>query len=153
MQNLVPTDAIQNSKIATTFLTLGLQLSKPGIFVLYDKAHPKSTGGVAHFIFESSLSNTVQKYRKIYEAGIADVTLDDFLDRLKDDLPADKHAALETHINEALVVYGKKLLDNYNVVIKTVKHETAHFAVVGGEPVYSRGEIAGLQNFAIKSVK
>jgi hypothetical protein len=147
----VPIDAITNTKVATVLATLGLTLA--GTFITYDKEHPQSSGGVAHFVFETSLNNTVQKYLAIYDAGIADVTLDKFLDSLKGQLPDAILIELEAKFAEALVVYGRKFLDNYNVVVKSLKKDIAKFVVTGGEPVYSGGEIAGIQNFSVKGVK
>ena len=156
MQNpssVVPLDAIKNTKQATTFLTLGLSLARPGIFITYDEDNRRSSGGVAHFLFETNVENTVAKYAKIYQEGTADVILDEFLGSLRGQVPDPVLAELETKIAEALIVYGKKLLDNYNVVVRALKDDIAKFVVTKGEPVYSGGKIVGLQNFTVRGVK
>jgi hypothetical protein len=152
MQNLIPTDSITDTKMAATLATLSLQFAKPGIFTLLDKDSPASTGGQAHYIFESSLSNTVRKYVKIYEDGVADVTLDEYLDTLKGKLSDKEWLELETKITEALVVYGKKILQNYSTLVHFIKSDVGKFIRTGGDPVIHKGEVMGLQNFAIKPV-
>ncbi len=152
--SLIPLDGITNTKQAAVLATLGLNFARPGIYKTFDEDHPpKATGGTAHFLFESSASNTVQKYIRIYEEEIADVTLDDFLESLKAELPAVKHAELERHIIEALLVYGKKILKNYETLVRFIKGDVAKFVVTGGDPVYAEGRIAGIQNFSLRGLK
>jgi hypothetical protein len=149
----IPVDGISNTKQAATFCTLGLTLAQPGLYVVFDKDHPRSSGGTAKFIFETNLANTVQRYVQIYEEGMADIDLDNFLDGLKADLSAEKHADLEKHISEALLVYGKKILANYSTLVAFLKSDVNKFVMTGGDPVYSQGRVVGLQNFQMKGVK
>jgi hypothetical protein len=149
----IPVDGISNTKQAATFCTLGLALAQPGMFVVFDKDHPRSTGGTAKFLFESNLANTVQRYVKIYEDGLADLDLDNFLEELKVDLSPEKHADLEKHITEALLVYGRKILANYSTLVAFLRSDVNKFVLTGGDPVYSEGKVVGLQNFQMKGCK
>jgi hypothetical protein len=149
----VPIDAVQNTKFATTLLTLGLQLQKPGIFVVYSKENPVSSGGTAFFIFETNLNNLVQSYLKIWDENIADVALDEFLEKLKTSLPADLHKELETKIAESLITYGNKLISNYQIVVRDLRKEIPKFVLTGGEPVYCKGQFAGIQNFNLQGIE
>jgi hypothetical protein len=148
----VPAGAIQNSKVAATFLTLGLKLQRPGIFVTLDKSHPASSGGVANFLFESNINNSVAQYLQTYEEGTADAALDAYLSNLP--LSPTQRAELNKRFAAGLIVWGRRILDNYTVVVRAVKSEVNRFVVAGGEPVYSNtGALAGIQNFTITQLK
>ncbi len=154
--SLVPLDDITNTKKAATLVTLGLKLAPPplGIYKTFDEKHPpKKTGGLAHFVFESSVNNTVQKYLRIYDEGVSDVTLDNFLESLKSELPAARHAELERHIVESLLVWGRKILQNYAFLVQFINGDVSKFVVTGGDPVYAEGRLAAIQNFSLRVLK
>ena len=154
MNNSIPISSIQNTKLACALMTLGCELKKPlGVFITYDLKHPQSTNGVAHFLFENNLTLDVQKYCKSYEENIADVTLDEHLETLKEKLSKEEFKSLEDHITHALMAYSNKLLSNYQVICKDLKERIHKYAVTGGSPVYDQGKIVGIQEFSIRRVK
>lgn len=149
-------DAVTNTKKATVLITLGLALAKPGVFILYDKENPKSSGGVAHFLFESNLANLVRQCLRIYDEGRADGDLENFINAAKGKSPEvdDFIRALEPVIRDALLVYGRRFLDNYQVIVKSLKTDIAAYVKTGGTPVYDRhGKFAGIQDFSVKGVR
>lgn len=148
ISSLIPTQDVVNTKFVAVAMVLGLKLQKPGIYVTLDKENPASTGGVGHFLFETNLQNSVGRYLEIFEARTADADLETYLATLK--LKPEQLAELEKKIAEALIVYGSKFLDQYQIVVKYVKEEVKRFVRTGGEPVYSNtGKLAGLQNFKL----
>ena len=157
MHHTVLVDAVTNPRQATVFITLGLQLQKPGVFILYDKDHPKqTTGGKAHFLFESNLANAVRQYLRTYEEGHADGDLETFLREAKGKSPElDAFIAkLEPVIRDALIVYGRRFIDNYQVIVKSLKSEIATYVLTGGTPIYDNtGKYAGIQDFSLKGVR
>ena len=129
-----------------------MRLAKPGVYITYDRQHPRSSGGVAHFLFESSQNNEARKYLAIYETGVADVVLDDFLDGAKGKNPEiDRFISqLEKFLLEALIVYGRRFLDNYQVITKSLRDDISKFVVTGGTPVFDKaGKICAIENFKI----
>jgi hypothetical protein len=156
MQHPSLVDAVTNTKKAAVLVTLGLPLAKPGVFILYDKDYPKSSGGVAHFLFQSNLGNIVQQCLRVYEAGTADGDLENFINSYKGKSPEIDAfiAKLEPAIRDALIVHGRKFLDNYQVIVKSLKTEIAAYVKTGGTPVYDQqGRFAGIQDFALKGVR
>ncbi len=156
MQHPSLVDAVTNTKKATVLITLGLQLAKPGVFILYDAEHPKSTGGVAHFLFESNLANVVRQCLRTYDEGRADGDLENLLNSFKGKSPElDAFiAVLEPAIRDALIVHGRKFLDNYQVIVKSLKTEIAAYVKTGGTPVFDQqGKYAGIQDFSLKGVR
>lgn len=149
--NLIPTQDITNTKFVAVALVLGLKLQKPGVFVTITKEHPPSSGGQAHFLFETNIGNAVARYLEVFETGTADADLWDYLDTLK--LKPGVREALEKNIAEALIAYGRKFLDQYQIVVRYVKDEVNRFVVTQGEPVYGpKGEIVGAQDFEIRQI-
>jgi hypothetical protein len=156
MQNpseILPVGDITNTKQATVLATLGLALRKPGIFITYDKANPQSSGGTAHFLFETVMAAKVLQYVAIYEEGKSDSELDEFVDRLRNLIDASLIAELEIKISHALITYGRRFLDNYTEIVKSLKHDTGRFSVVGGTPVFSHGKLVAIEDFTVKGVK
>jgi hypothetical protein len=156
MQHPLLVDAVTNTKKATVLITLGLALAKPGVFILYDKDNPKSTGGVAHFLFESNLANLVRQCLRTYDDGRADGDLENFLNAAKGRSPelGEFIRELEPVIRDALLVYGRRFLDNYQVIVKSLKTDIAAYVKTGGTPVYDQhGKFAGIQDFSLKGVK
>jgi hypothetical protein len=156
MQHPILVDAVTNTKKATVLITLGLQLAKPGVFILYDKENPKSSGGKAHFLFQSNLANVVRQCLRTYDDGRADGDLETFLNAAKGKSPEldEFIRALEPKIRDALIVHGRKFLDNYQVIVKALKTEIAAYVKTGGTPVYDQnGTFAGIQDFSLKGVR
>jgi hypothetical protein len=156
MQHPTLVDAVTNVKKATVLMTLGLALSKPGVFILYDKDHPMTSGGVAHFLFQSNLGNIVRQCLQVYDAGTADGDLENFINSAKGksaELDA-FIAKLEPAIRDALIVHGRKFLDNYQVIVHSLKTEIASYVKTGGTPIYDQqGHFAGIQDFSLKGVR
>src|SRR5258708_4417194 len=97
-------DAVTNTKKATVLITLGLPLAKPGVFILYDKENPKSSGGVAHFLFQSNLANIVRQCVRTYDEGRADADLESLINAYRGKSPEvdDFLEVLEPAIRDAL---------------------------------------------------
>jgi hypothetical protein len=149
-------DSITNTKAACVLCTLGLRLAKPGVFITYDKQHPRSSGGVAHFLFETSENNEARRYLAIYEAGVAETALDDFLEGAKgQSRELDQFIAqLEKLILEALIVYGRRFLDNYQVIAKSLRDDISKYVITGGTPVFdSAGKVQAIENFKVTQLK
>src|SRR5258708_318184 len=107
-------DSITNTKKATVLATLGFKFREGGaIFITYDENNPVSSGGTAHFLFESSIGNDVQKALHVYDAGTADEYLETFLEEAQGRSPeVDAFIAdLVPVIRDALIVNGRKFLD------------------------------------------
>lgn len=156
MQYPILVDAVTNTKKATVLITLGLRLAKPGVFILYDKENPKSSGGVAHFLFESNLANVVRQCLRIYDEGRADGDLENFLNAAKGkSQELDRFIReLEPVIRDALIVHGRKFLDNYQVIVKSLKNDIAAYVKTGGTPIYDQqGKFAGIQDFSLKGLR
>lgn len=149
-------DSISNTRAATVLCTLGLPLAKPGVCITYDREHPWSSGGVAHFLFESSRNNEVQRYLGIYEIATADLTLDEFLDKAKGkNHELDEFISqLEKLIADALIVYGRRFLDNYNTIKRSLRDDISKYVVTGGTPVFDeKGNVAAIENFNVTELK
>src|SRR5215475_8888786 len=145
-------DSIQNTKAACLLCTLGLRLAKPGVYITYNQQHRVYSRGIAHFLFESSQNTEARRYLAIYDAGIADITLDSFLDESKGKSPEiDRFISeLEKLLLEALIVYGRRFLDNYDVISKSLKRDISKFVVTGGTPVFDKaGKVCAIENFKI----
>lgn len=156
MQHPILIDAVTNTKKATVLITLGLRLAKPGVFILYDQEHPRSSGGIAHFLFESNLANIVRKCLRTYDEGRADGDLEGFLNDSKGKSPeVDAFIReLEPRIRDALIVHGSKFLENYQVIVKGLKTEIAAYVKTGGTPVYDQeGQVAAIQDFSLKGIR
>src|SRR5260221_434952 len=153
MQHPTIIDSITNTKLAAVLYTLGFQIAEPGVFITYDKDNPKSSGGQAHFLFKSSLSHAVEKSVKTYNEGAADAELDNFLDSLREcaGIPNSVVDELENKFRAALLVYGRKFMDNYQVMVRDLKTKIAKHVVTGGTPVYGKdGQLAGIEGFSIR---
>ncbi len=149
-------DSITNTKTAAVLYTLGFQLSEPGVFITYDKDNPKSSGGQAHFLFKSSLSHAVERSVKTYNAGTADAELEEYVASLREcaDIPNSVVDDLEKKIRDGLIVFGRKILDNYQVMVRDLKTKIAKHVVTGGTPVYGKdGQLAGIEGFSIRRVE
>ena len=117
-------DAITNTKKATVLATLGFKLREGGaVFICYDAEHPKSSGGRAHFLFESSIANDVRKALRTYDAGTADADFETLIESWQGRSPE-----VDAFIKElapayrnALLVHGRKFLDNYQTWVKSLK--------------------------------
>jgi hypothetical protein len=154
MKNPAIFSGITNTKLATVLATMGLPLRKHGVYITYDKENPKSSGGTAHFLFEDSIQNRVGKLSEIYNEGKADEDLDNYLEVLKATMPPAAFEELESKITDALIVYGRKFLDNYQIFVKSLKSDIAKYVVTGGTPVFdSLGNYAGIKDFTLRSVK
>jgi len=144
---------ITNTKLATVLATMGMPLRKPGVYITYDKENPRSSGGTAHFLFEAS--PRLSKLSSVYNDGKADSELDQYLDHtLRFKLSPEDLEELESKIRDALMVYGRKFLDNYQVIVKGLKDDIAKYVVIGGTPVFGPdGRFAGMQDFTVKGTK
>ena len=149
-------DSITNTRMATVLCTLGLPLAKPGVYITYDRKYPASSGGVAHFLFESSRNNEVRRYLAIYEIATADLALDEFLDKAKGKSRELDEFILQVEklIIEALVVYGRRFLDNYNTIKRSLRDDISKYVVTGGTPVFDeKGNVAAIEDFQVRELK
>ena len=152
--------ALTNTKQAVAIATCGLPLV--AVHVEFNEEHPREIDGVkqpgiAHFVFTNDTENILDHYARLYDAGEADVEMDRMLDRFaKDTNPAVRAAIaeLEPAIVRALVVYGRRFLENYQRFVSFLKDEADEIIVMGGErttdPETGR---AALQNFRFKYVR
>lgn len=145
------TDTITNTKVAVVFATLGLPFGEPAIWIAYDEEHPKSSGGVAHFLFQSDQANRVQRLRETFDEGTADVRLDELIEKAKQDPALVAFATeLEKTVTDAIVVYGRKFLENYQRIVRFLREEANECVVIGGDPVYDEsGNFVGKQGHRI----
>lgn len=109
----VPQGSINDTKRAVVFATLGLPLDpRIGILVMRQAGQDR-LDGQAHFTFNVEKQH-LDRVNAVYDAGKADAELDEMLDRLKTD-PA--YAAigtqLERMVSDALIIYGRRFLENY----------------------------------------
>jgi hypothetical protein len=148
------TDPVTNTKKATVLITLGVPLQ--GVFIMQDREHPKSTGGQAHFVFESTVSNAVRRFLQVYDTGSADAELEIFIDKSKGiSRELDEFIAkLEPLIRDALIVNGRKFLDNYQVTVKDLKERVAIWRKTGGRPVYDKaGNVVAQEDFKLTQIR
>lgn len=149
-------DAITDTKTAVVLATLGLKLVPRelggGIYVQYDEAHPKSTGGLANFIFLSDTDNVVARYERTYQEGTADVELDAMLDVMKAHPSPEVRAAvteLEGAFVKAAVVLGRRFLENYQRMVHFLKEEAPELLIIGGriqeDPQSGRSTLQGFR--------
>ncbi len=137
-----------DTKQATVFSTLGLEWRFPAIYVIYDEEHPKSSGGVAHFNFASNEDNSFGDLLGIYEKGSADIELDAWLDSHED---REMIAELEPLLQKALVVWGRRFLENYRTIIRFLKTESPEIAHTKGDPVYDdKGNVVARSGMQIR---
>lgn len=126
-------DSTSDTKQAAVFTTLGLPWRTPAVWIQYNEDHPRSSGGIAHFNFSPTLAFTFKQLRDTYEAGTADKELDEWIDA---NIDLGTVYEFEQVLMRALVVYGRRFLENYRFLIKFLKEDTAEFAHTKGTPVY-----------------
>lgn len=145
-------DSTNDTKQAAVFSTLGLPWRFPAVYITYDEEHPKSSGGIAHFSFASSEDNSFRELLAVYESGTADVEFDDWLDQKKLEYP-ELIAELERLQLHALVVFGRRFLENYRYLIRFLKEECPEIAHTKGSPVYDKaGRLVAFQNVQIRQL-
>src|ERR1700740_2864066 len=135
-------DAIKDTKQAAVFATLGLPFKSPGVFVTFDKENPKSSGGVAHFVFASAAKNSVGDLQQVWDEAKAELYLDE---HLKD------NPLLAKMVTDAVLVYCRRALENYRTLIHFIKTDAPEFVITGGEPV--PGVDGARQAFTIKKIR
>jgi hypothetical protein len=116
-----PKGSTNDTKRAVVFATLGLPLDPlSGILVMRSDGQDRLDGEV-YFSFDVPLENW-DRVNAVYAAGKADTELDLMLDRLKAE-PA--YAAigveLERKITDALIVYGRRYLENFQRTLQFLK--------------------------------
>ena len=150
-------DSVTNTKKATVLATLGFKFREDGaIFITYDENNPVSSGGTAHFLFESSIANDVQKALRTYDAGTADADLETFIEGWQGESPEVDAFIKELvpAIRDALIVNGRKFLDNYNVIVKGLKNDIKKYVKVGGTPVFDKqGNVVAYEDVTVKGIK
>jgi len=113
----VPRGTMKDAKKAVVFATLGLPLDPViGILVMRSSGQDRMDGD-AHFTFNVPIEN-FDRVCQVYAAGDADTELDEMLDRLKADPSyAAVGSRLERLISDALIVYGRRFLENYQRMV------------------------------------
>ena len=113
-----PKGSIKETKRAVVFATLGIPLDPvTGILVLCSESADR-LDGEAYYSFNVPLDNW-DRVNEIYSAGTADVELDAAIDRLKADPNLGSIATeLERSIGDALIVYGRRFLENYQRMVQ-----------------------------------
>jgi hypothetical protein len=114
----VPNGSLKDTKRAVVFATLGLPLDpRIGILVMR-KAGQDRLDSEAHYTFNITKEN-FDRVNAVYEAQKADVELDELLERLKAHPPyAAIGTELERVISDALIIYGRRFLENYQRMVK-----------------------------------
>ena len=117
----VPKGSTNDTKRAVVFATLGLPLDPlTGIMVMRSNGQDRLDGEI-YFSFNVPLENW-DRVNAVYATGNADIELDLMLERLKTD-PA--YAAigteLERRITDALIVYGRRYLENFQRILQFLK--------------------------------
>src|SRR5246127_595966 len=109
----VPMGSIRDTKRAVVFATLGLPLDpRIGILVIRETGQDR-LDGEAYFTFKVDKQN-LDRVNEVYDAEKADFELDEMLDRLKaDPASAAIGTQLERMISDALIIYGRRFLENY----------------------------------------
>ena len=117
----IPKGSIKDTKRAVVFATLGLPLDPvTGIFVMR-KAGVDRLDGDAYFTFNVPLE-TFERLNLIYDAGTADVEFDQVLEEIKaDPLFAAVARRLEILVVDALLVYGRRFLENYQRMLHCLR--------------------------------
>lgn len=150
-------DSVTNTKKAAVLATLGYKFREGGaIFITYDEENPVSSGGTAHFLFESSINNDVQKALRIYDEGTADADLEVLIESWQGKDPAvDRFIAeLVPAIKANNIVRGRRFLDNYTVIVKGLKNDIKKYAKTGGTPVFDKdGNLVGQEDFTIRGIQ
>lgn len=113
----VPRGSMNDTKKAVVFATLGLPLDPViGILVMRSPGRDR-LDGEAHYTFNVPIENW-NRVCQLYAAGDADSVLDEMLDRLKADPTYTVIGAkLEQLVSDALVVYGRRFLENYQRMV------------------------------------
>lgn len=109
----VPQGSIKDTKRAVIFATLGLPLDPAiGILVLVPDGTDR-LDGEAYFTFNVQKEH-LDRCNDVYNRATADVELDQMLERLKaEPASAAIGTQLERMISDALVIYGRRFLENY----------------------------------------
>ena len=113
-----PKGSIKDTKRAVVFATLGLPLDPiTGILILCS-AGANRLDGEAYFTFDVPHEN-FERVNRIYSAEKADIELDAMLERIKRE-PAFTMIAVELErvISDALIVYGRRFLENYQRMVQ-----------------------------------
>jgi hypothetical protein len=116
-----PKGSIKDTKRAVVFATLGLPLDPvSGILVMRLSSQDRLDGD-AYFTFDVPLDHW-ERVNRVYSAEKADLELDAMLERLKTN-PA--FAAIGTELEQmivnALIVYGRRFLENYQRMTKCLQ--------------------------------
>jgi hypothetical protein len=117
----VPKGSTNDTKRAVVFATMGLPLDPvSGILVVRSNGQDRLDGD-AHFTFKVAVDHW-DRVNEVYSAGKADVDLDNLLDRLKaDPAYAAIGAELERQVTDALLVYGRRFLENFVRTVQFLK--------------------------------
>jgi hypothetical protein len=116
-----PKGSTNDTKRAVVFATLGLPLDPAtGILIMRSNGQDR-LDGEAYFSFDVPLENW-DRVNAVYAAGKADTELDLMLDRLKaEPAYAAIGAELERKITDALIVYGRRYLENFQRTLQFLK--------------------------------
>jgi len=114
----VPKGSIKDTKRAVVFATLGLPLNPAtGILVIRFPGQNK-LDSEAYFSFDVPLDNW-DRVNEVYSTGTADLELDAALEQIKaNPVFASIGTELERRISDALIVYGRRFLENYSRMVQ-----------------------------------
>lgn len=113
-----PKGSIKDTKRAVVFATLGLPLDPvTGIIVTHAPGQDRMDGE-AYFTFDVALEH-FERVNRVYAAEKADLELDSMLERLKSEPAyASIGTELERIVTDALIVYGRRFLENYQRMVQ-----------------------------------
>jgi hypothetical protein len=117
----VPKGSTNDTKRAVVFATMGLPLDPvSGILIVHSNGQDRLDGD-AHFTFKVELDHW-DRVNAVYSAGKADMDLDNMLERLKaEPAYAAIGAELERQVTDALLVYGRRFLENFVRTLQFLK--------------------------------
>lgn len=123
---------LRDTKKAVVFATLGLPLDPAtGIFVTKEPGQ-EWLDGIAHFPFIVK-AEKFDQLNRIYDDGTADTRLDAVLDELKtshDPRVSETAYKIEKLLIDALFVWGRRFLENYQHALVVIKSKAPHLEVI-----------------------
>ncbi len=145
----IPLESTNDTKRAAIFFTIGTPLKA----VAAEKYRDPQTGKVrkrAHIVFATDQAGLTQLHQ-VYDVADADTRLDEFL-KQSQSLPELKAfvTELQNYLTPALIVWGRRFLENKQRLVEFIQSEANEFSVIGGEPVFNeKGHHVGLQAFTL----
>ena len=138
---------ITDIRKAACLMVLGFRPVEKGICRVYDAAHPKSSGGIAHFYFDPNQAAEIQSLLAVYDAGKANAELDELLDANQ------INPEIQGKIRDAVMVWMREAIDSFWNISFFIRHQATELVLTGGEAAHDdEGNMIGKQGFKLKVV-